>query len=204
MLKKLATKSRLNELKGSAATAQMGMELMEKKRIILVRELMALIERAKELQKRIDETFATAYASMRIAEIALGAPAESTSESVMVDNDLKFRYRNVMGVELVSVTNERNDLNEPPYGLGGTNGDMDTALFKFREVKRLVTELAETENSIFRLAQSIRQAQKRKNALANIVLPEMQAEMRHITAVLEEHDREDYIRRKLVKGRQSE
>ena len=68
------TKSNLNAAKRSRTLASTGYELMDRKRNILIRELMALIDDARELQDRIDATFSEAYASMRMAEIS-AAPA---------------------------------------------------------------------------------------------------------------------------------
>ena len=79
------TKSNLNAAKRSRTLASTGYELMDRKRNILIRELMALIDDAKELQARIDATFAEAYASMRMAEISTGGSARLAADSVPID-----------------------------------------------------------------------------------------------------------------------
>ena len=78
------------------------------------------------------------------------------------------------------------------------NGD---AYFKFREVKALICELAQTENSIYRLAYAIKKAQKRANALKNIVIPGLEDEIFRISDALEEKEREEFVRLKVVKSR---
>ena len=55
MAKLPPTKGNLIAVKRSYALAKNGFELMDKKRNILIREMMSQIERAKELQQRIDE-----------------------------------------------------------------------------------------------------------------------------------------------------
>ena len=42
-----------------------GYELMDKKRNILIREMMDLIDQAKDIQTQIDETFRAAYAALQ-------------------------------------------------------------------------------------------------------------------------------------------
>ena len=47
--------------KNSLALAKQGYELMDKKRNILIRELMELIDQARTIQEEIDSTFTYAY-----------------------------------------------------------------------------------------------------------------------------------------------
>ena len=51
------TKGNLILAKNSLKLAHMGYELMDKKRNILIRELMGLIDEAKDIQRQIDVTF---------------------------------------------------------------------------------------------------------------------------------------------------
>ena len=50
------TKGNLILAKNSLALAKQGYELMDKKRNILIRELMALIDKAEDIQQEINET----------------------------------------------------------------------------------------------------------------------------------------------------
>lgn len=195
------TKSNLNAAKRSRILASTGYELMDRKRNILIRELMALIDDAKNLQERIDATFAEAYASMRMAEISMGGSARVAAESVPIDNGFTLRTRSVMGVELPRVSAKYEQLPGPPYGLAFTSSELDDAYFKFQEVKELVRDLAETENCIYRLAYAIKKAQKRANALKNIVIPGLDSEIFRISDALEEKEREEFVRLKVVKSR---
>ena len=70
MAQSAPTKGNLNAAKRSRALADNGYELMDRKRNILIREIMDLIDEAESLQQRIDSTFSEAYASMRLAEIS--------------------------------------------------------------------------------------------------------------------------------------
>ena len=70
---------------------------------------------------------------------------------------------------------------------------------KFYRVKELTRKLAEVETSIYRLAQSIKKAQKRANALQNIVIPGLDENIRFITDALEEKEREEFARLKVIK-----
>lgn len=196
------TKGNLNAAKRSRALADNGYELMDRKRNILIREIMELMDEAEDLQERIDSTFSEAYASMRLAEISMGGSAQSGANAVPIDDSFSIRFRSVMGVELPVVSAEPEEPSGPPYGLAFTSSDLDDAYFKFAEVKELIRELAETENCIYRLAYAIKKAQKRANALQNIVIPGLDSEIARISDALEEKEREEFVRLKVVKGRE--
>ena len=197
------TKGNLNAAKRSRALADNGYELMDRKRNILIREIMDLIDEAESLQQRIDSTFSEAYASMRLAEISMGGSAESGAHAVPIDDSFSIRFRSVMGVELPVVSaGPEEEPSGPPNGLAFTSSDLDDAYFKFAEVKDLIRELAETENCIYRLAYAIKKAQKRANALQNIVIPGLNAEISRISDALEEKEREEFVRLKVVKARE--
>ncbi len=193
------TKGSLLAARRSKALAETGYELMDKKRNILIRELMDRIDEAKVLQERVDVTFTSAYAAMRIAEVSMGGMAESAAAGVPIDGSLDIKFRSVMGVELPLVTDEEYEPDSPPYGLAFTNADLDDAFFNFSQVKKLLRDLAETENVIYRLAYAIRKAQKRANALENIVIPGLDSDIARIGDALEEKEREEFVRLKVVK-----
>ena len=66
------TKGNLMLAKNSLALANQGYELMDKKRNILLKELMGLIDEAKGIQEEIDSTFTQAYACLQRANIEMG------------------------------------------------------------------------------------------------------------------------------------
>ena len=195
------TKSNLLAQKRSRALAENGFELMDKKRNIVIRELMALMDQAADLQKRVDTTFTRAYAALRLANISLDGVG-SMAQSVRVDGSLGVRFRSVMGVELPLVTARAEFDGRIPYGLAGTDSKLDNAFVEFQRVKALLRDLAETENAIFRLAYSIKKTQKRANALKNIVIPGLDSSIAKITEELEEKDREEFVRQKVIKAAQ--
>ena len=68
----LPTKGNLIAAKRSRMLAQTGYELMDRKRNILIRELMGMMDTAKELQGQIDAVFTEAYTALQAANIRLG------------------------------------------------------------------------------------------------------------------------------------
>ena len=197
------TKGNLITSKKSLALAKTGYELLDKKRTILVREMMTLIDRATEIQTKIDVTYSQAYLALQRANITLGY-IDDLAKTVPEDNSLKLSYRSVMGVEIPIVTiDEESQDNGLFFGLDVTNSAFDEAYMCFREVKRLTADLAEVENSVYRLADSIKKTQKRANALKNIMIPRFEETVKFITDALEEKDREEFSRLKVIKAQKT-
>ena len=193
------TKGNLIATKKSLELAKGGFELLDRKRNILVREIMALINHATEIQNKIDSTYSSAYIALQKANITLGI-CDELSNTVKEDNSLELSYRSVMGVEIpiVSITDTEEN-SGVPYGLYSSNSMLDEAYLKFIEVKKLTADLAEIENSVYRLADAIKKTQKRANALKNIMIPRFEKTVKFITDALDEKDREEFSRLKVIK-----
>jgi len=194
------TKGNLIKVKRSLKQAVLGYELMDRKRSILVREMVALTDEARELRSGIDSTFSEAYTALRGANITLGVVA-TIADSVPVENSLSLSSRSVMGVELPKVTARISPPQEPSYPMIETNSDFDRAFICFNRVKELTVRLAELENSVYRLAIAIKKTQKRRNALKNIMIPRFEQQVRFISNALEEKEREEFSRQKVIKKR---
>ncbi|MBO6141552.1 MAG: V-type ATP synthase subunit D [Ruminococcus sp.] len=192
------TKGNLIASKKSLALAQLGYDLLDRKRNILIREIMLLTNEANELKGSIDSAFKEAYDALRAANISLGV-ISGFAKCVPIDKGLTLSTRSVMGTELVGCELAHKE-NKLYYGLSQTDSRLDEAFIKFNNVKELTVKLAETENNIYRLSVGIRKAGRRANALKNIMIPKYQEQVRFISAALEEKEREEFSRMKVIKS----
>ena len=193
------TKGNLILAKNSLALATQGYGLMDKKRNILLRELMGLIDQAKASQSEIDSTFTAAYTALQKANIEMGIHyVEEIADSLPVTNDIRIKARSIMGTEIphIKYDAKQNDLT---YSFSTTHESVDIAREAFREVKELTIKLAEVENSAYRLAANIKKTQKRANALKNITIPMYTNLVHTISNALEEKEREEFTRLKVIK-----
>ncbi|MDR0819270.1 MAG: V-type ATP synthase subunit D [Oscillospiraceae bacterium] len=192
-----ATKGNLIAAKKSMELSTTGYDLLDRKRSILIREMMELLDRSKELRSKIDETYLTAYAALQRANTTLGAVGDIT-RAVPLDSGVEIRYRSIMGVDIPVC-----DYTEPPrkmtYGFRGSDSQLDNAYHCFCEVKKMTVMLTEMENSAFRLARAIIKTQRRANALKNVSIPKLESTIKTITEVLEEKEREEFSRLKVIK-----
>lgn len=193
------TKANLMSAKSTLEISKKGYELLDQKRNVLIREMMGLVDSAKEIQSKINSTFEEAYEALKMANITMGVAAvEAISHSVSTDDEVEILFKSVMGVEIPQIKYEKQEA-LPVYSFYQTNASMDVAFKKFHEIKYLVLQLAEIENSVYKLAIEIKKTQKRANALDNIQIPKYTEIVKFIQDSLEEKDREDFFRLKVVK-----
>jgi len=198
-LRTFPTKGNLILAKNSLALANQGYHLMDRKRNILIRELMGLIKEAHKIQELIDATFSQAYTSLQHANIEQGINVVSQfAYTIPIEDSITIQTRSIMGTEIPRVKYEP-EANTPTYSFSSSNESLDNARSAFRKVKELTIQLSTVETSAYRLATSIKKAQKRANALKNITIPTYTSLVSSMTNALEEKEREEFTRLKVIK-----
>jgi V/A-type H+-transporting ATPase subunit D len=193
------TKSNLMKARASLALSQSGYELLDKKRNVLIKEMLDMVDRAKSIQEEIYSVISEAYRALQTANITMGIKnVEDMAYGVSNDESFEVLLKSVMGVDIPVMKYRKREI-VPSYGLINTNISLDTARQKFNEVRYKIYDLAEIENSIFKLAKEIEKTNKRTNALEHIQIPKYKAQVKYIQEVLEEKEREDFFRLKKVK-----
>lgn len=192
------TKGNLILAKNSLALASQGYELMDKKRNILIRELMDLIDKASSIQREIDTTFSAAYEALQQANIENGISfVQEIARTIPIEDSIRIKTRSIMGTEIPLVESSSEFL--PAYSFHNVRPSLDVARMHFEKVKELTIELSTIENSAYRLATSIKKTQKRANALKNITIPAYTTLVHDISNALEEKEREEFTRLKVIK-----
>lgn len=198
------TQGNLVQLTRALKMARSGHGLLEQKRQILMMELVRFIDSARELQEDVARVFDEAYGALQRANISLGIDVvEDISESIPLTTDITVRLHSVMGVEIPDV-DPLDIAVSPTYSFHGSSAAMDAAYLKFRRVLALLAQLAEVETSVYRLAVQIRKTHRRVNALEKVVIPSAQEDIRFISDVLEEGEREDFVRMKMAQKKSSQ
>jgi len=193
------TKANLMTAQVALNFSKKGYELLDKKRNVLIREMMSFMDRAKGIQQKMQEIFEEAYEALIMANITIGInEVNEVAESIPQATEFTILTQSIMGVEIPQINYEKREL-EPYYSFYHTNTALDVALQKFHQVKYLLYELAEIEDSVYKLATEIKRTQKRTNALKNIQIPKYEALVKMISEMLEEKEREDFFRLKVLK-----
>jgi V/A-type H+-transporting ATPase subunit D len=195
------TKSKLLETKRALDLAREGYTLLNKKRNVLIREIMKLIKDAQEIQENMESVFSEAYDNLQKADISVGIEyVQEIGLATKEVEDIDVRLRSVMGVEVPNVSKIDEKI-QPSYGFMRTNATLDKANKAFKRVLALITKLTEIETSVYRLATEIKKTQRRVNALENVLIPRYEAIVKFIEDTLEESERESFFRMKKIKSK---
>ena len=192
-LKVVPTKGNLIAMKKSLQLANLGYNLMDQKRNVLIKEMMTLLDDVKLIRDQITSSYQEAYDALQEANISMGLITDIVN-STPEDYGISIAYRSVMGVEIPKIAYDKQPL-KMTYDIERSNSKVDYAYNCFYNVKQLTVLLAEVENSVYRLANTIRKTQKRANALRNISIPRFESTIKVISEALEEKEREELLKK---------
>lgn len=200
-LKVPATRSNLLAMRQRLELAEEGFRLLDKKRDVIIMEILSMIEEAEHVEEQTGRQFAKAYASLQEARVVMGTEkVRRIALSRPREVSVRVIPRSIMGVVIPSVTCEGFE-RELSYGFGDTSVLLDKVREEWAAALSLIGQLAEKVTTVWRLALELRRAQRRVNALENIFIPSYQETLAYIEETLEEKDREELFRMKRAKAR---
>ncbi len=197
------TRMELLRLKKRAKLADKGYKLLKEKRDALISEFMVVIKEYKDARMRVEENLGIAFHNLLMAEVLLGSrDLEQISGITVRDIGLEFTTKNIMGVSLLimKIQDVVRKINERGYGFLGTTAKLDDAAKNFEESLLLIVKLAEVQESVRRIALEAEKTKRRVNALEYIVIPRLNATIKHIEMRMEEIERESFLRLKKIKA----
>ncbi|MHC4679124.1 MAG: V-type ATP synthase subunit D [Planctomycetota bacterium] len=180
------TKTNLLRLRNDLKFAQQGYELLDQKRNILIIELLALVDQTADFQSRVENMLTKAYKALEEAVFDMGKlNVQYLTGAVHITTDIIIRTRRVMGVSLPVIETQFKE-HSPYYSPMGTSFWIDSSLYSFKEVLKLLGKLSELKISVLRLA--------------NEAIPDLKETVHYIESRLEENERDMFILMKMVKG----
>jgi V/A-type H+-transporting ATPase subunit D len=195
------TRSNLIRIRKELQFAREGYAILDRKREVLTTELIRLAHDASLLQEEMRRLQTEAYRDLEKAQLVMGREnVEWAALAAHKTVDVQLKFRGIMGVA-VPVIDASGSPPEMLYSLGDTSATLDEASESFRKVLQLVPELSRLVTAVFRLANELRKTQRRVNALQHIFIPEYEETVAFIVSTLEEREREETFRLKLLKNR---
>ena len=192
------TRMVLNQQKGRLSTAQRGHKLLKDKRDELMRQFMDVVRRNRVLRTKVEKGLTEAFAALSVAGSVMSP--EMLEQSLLYPRqsvELGVSYKNMMSVnvpvyEFNTKSAEAGDIY--PYAFAQTSGELDDAIAAMSGVFEDMLELAQVEKTMQMLAQEIEKTRRRVNALEYVMIPEYQANIKYISAKLQENENSTKVR----------
>jgi V/A-type H+-transporting ATPase subunit D len=187
------------------ALAQQGQDLLEEKRLALLRELMKMADIALLQGTELDRAAAAAHEALHLSKAldgpeavrsaAFAADAELSPFEVAIDGAMIFG----VAVPVLSTKEQRRGILERGYSLTASSARIDDVAARFEEEVNCLVRLAETDARMRRVGEEIQRTSRRVNALRQVLIPDLERDIERIAAVLREQEREDAFRLKHLK-----
>ncbi len=196
------TRMELLARKAQIALASQGRDLLEQKRMALMKEFMRTADTALEHSDALQVSAANASQSLARTEAMAGV--ESVRSAALASRggfSLEVTTSSVMGVRVPHIEQKSASRSflQRGYSIVGASISIDETASAFEREIEAIIQLAETELRLVRLGDEIQRTSRRLNALDHFLIPRLKVERDFIQMALDERERADHFRLKLVK-----
>ncbi len=195
------TRSNLLQRRDQLKLANRGADLLKLKRDGLIAEFFSLVQESLKARRALNSSSREAYFSLFLAKAWDGPEAvESLSLAGDKQLELDIKVQNLLGVKVPQVQPPKFDTNLPfsPVGVGARTLD---AAAQFRALTEAIVQVAATETRLRIIGEEIKKTSRRVNALEQIVIPGVQAQIRDIRSVLDQRALEETTVLKRIKAK---
>lgn len=196
------TRSELLQIKKKIALADSGYKLLKKKRDGLILEFSKVFKKARNVRQELTAEYAAALGKINASRaIDSDIRIKSAAMSISGRPVVQLETKNIMGVKIPSVRFEevKKSVFERGYGFLSGTAKIDEAAAAYERVVEKVLVAAEIEITMKRLLKEIEKTKRKVNALEQITIPRLKEDAAYIRLRLEEMERENFSRLKILK-----
>ncbi len=196
------TRMELLARKAQIILAKQGRDLLEQKRTALLKEFMRMADTTIEYTDVLEVAASNARRSLARAETMAGNEGvRSAALAARTELPLQITSSNLMGVKVPKIVQKSvtRTLIDRGYSVTATSTSIDEAAQAFENEIEAIIELAEMELHLTRMAGEIQRTYRRLNALDHFLIPRLKKERGYIQMALDDRERADHFRMKLVK-----
>jgi len=192
------TRMELLLLRKKLKLAKKGHKLLKEKRDVLVMEFFSVLKDIKNLREGIGEKLEKAQNSLYNAEAVEGElNIERISLGLAEGVNIEVGSRSIMGIDVPVIKNV--SVKDQWHGYFGQTIELDNAIKQHRELFPDFIRLVEKQLVLKHLSEEIKKTKRRVNSLEYLTIPRLEKVKRAITFKLEELERENFSRLKIIK-----
>jgi V/A-type H+-transporting ATPase subunit D len=187
------TRIALLELLDERRLVREGYELLDERRMLLAARILRGLEEADRQRRQLTTTWDEL---LRHFGLALGAHGLNDLEAWpprCLEFRLLRRSENVLGLELPAATAEL-ALGPASWPATAPAPTVNACVQWVARLLEAAAALAALESALLRLADEYRRTERRTRAIENVLLPELETDLRNVEAALESLDQEEVVR----------
>lgn len=195
------TKANLIAAKDQLNLLNTGLDILDKSRKALIGAHDSKIKQRDELNTEVNQTIERVSKNFKKAMVTMGeAKLNDIASLLPVDNSIKLKESEFMQTKVYDIdfTPQKLSLS---YSFYETNETFDQAVLSFNELKSKILKLAELDTTINNLDRQIKKTSKKVNSLEKVQIPKLEDRIKEISSLIEEKEREEFSKTKMVKDR---
>ena len=202
------TRLELLRLRRRKAMAEGIVDILKKDLDALTLNLFALVQKIPPLRNKMYETLKEAYSLFIEAEMISGS--KKIEETSLVAQPIDFRIsegeeKGVLGIMFpIFQFSEGTRILGPRFNLMDTPANLDESASKIKVALYDLVKLAEIEASVRILLEVIATKKRQMNRIQFKILPQLNAAIRYVELILEETERQDAIRVRVLQRKRKE
>lgn len=187
-------------IKRKIKLAKKGHKLLKEKRDALIMEFFSTLKEIKILRKEIGNKLKQALKVLGKAQALQGIiDVERFALGVSPDLKIEFGSKTIMGLEMPSISEVESK--HQWHGFIESSIELDNAIVQFREILPPLLKLSAKQLAFQRLGEEIKKTKRRVNSLEYIIIPRLDGASSMIEFKLEELERENFTRLKMIKAK---
>jgi len=169
-------------------------------------KLFDMVEEAKEAQETLEESYEVAK---KLLGMTLAFEGEITVASCALIKkgtpEFFLEGQNIMGVQVpkISDLSVKTEIKERGYSILSTSSKIDETVEEYEKVLEYVAKAVEAESTLKKVLNEIEITKRRVNALDTKIIPKLESQKKFIVFRLEELERENTFRLKMIKDKKS-
>lgn len=195
-MKEYPNRTGLLRLREEIDIAERGKEILQDKIESLVVLFFDYVKERGKQRSYVEVSLLKTFKELVILESLVGTISAKSDACSVPEGSLNVKEKKVMGIHLPEFFWERS---KKGFQMLNIPMKFDKTKLGFEDILEVILKVGEMENAIQILSREIKETRKVVNSLENYVLPEFRSEKKWIELRLEELDREDLLRYKMIK-----
>ncbi|MCD6578326.1 V-type ATP synthase subunit D [bacterium] len=189
-----ATKSVLITLKEDLNTYNIGHDILEQKRELLLSDLLNYQYQYTEINRMMIDLFN--LINEHLLNLLKIHYMKSENKNIMEIHVNRTKLHGTVKFEIELLRSELINFFDSFEGYGPV---FDSIINKFKELVSHIKDWLELYSTMYNILREVEKTSKRVRALENIFIPQYKRKIKEINDALEEKEREDFVRRKKIK-----